>query len=317
MSPPAAPLSGFLNLDKPIGLTSRDVVNRVVRAFRKPRPKVGHAGTLDPLASGVLVVAIGSATRLIEQVQRQPKSYLATIRLGATSDTLDADGTITPVPNPPVPTESQIRDALAAQVGIIDQLPPVYSALRVKGKRAYDLAREGKSVELVPRPVRIDQLNLIRFEWPFLEIAVECGSGTYIRSIARDVGDDLGCGGLITTLRRTRIGPFRVDDATPPDPAFLSFDSIIGRLRSPLDAVSDRPHIYVNAGQAAAIERGQAIEVSSTDLASEIDAGEVAICSPDGSLLALGEFNRSARIVQPRRVFGVCSTHASRSPEST
>ncbi|WP_235905196.1 tRNA pseudouridine(55) synthase TruB [Tautonia marina] len=317
MPPSAVPLSGFLNVDKPIGLTSRDVVNRVVRAFRKPKPKVGHAGTLDPLASGVLVVAIGSATRLIEQVQRQPKTYLATILLGATSDTLDADGTITPVLDPPIPSEAQVRDALASQVGTIDQLPPAYSALRVDGKRAYDLAREGKSVELAPRPVRIDQISLLRYEWPHLEISVDCGAGTYIRSIARDVGDALGCGGLIATLRRTRIGPFLEDDAISADPEFLTFEAIVGRLRSPLDAVTDRPHLLLNAEQAAAIGRGQAIEATAFDLTAPSVGEEVALLAPDGSLLALAKADPTSGLIQPRRVFASSSTPSSRSSNST
>jgi tRNA pseudouridine55 synthase len=312
---PDAPLSGFLNLDKPIGLTSRDVVNRVLRAFRKPKPKVGHAGTLDPLASGVLVVAIGPATRLIEQVQRQPKTYLATILLGATSDTLDADGTITPTLDPPIPTASQVRDALASQVGIIDQLPPSYSALRVEGKRAYDLAREGKAVELAPRPVRIDQIELIRFDWPHVEISVDCGAGTYIRSIARDVGEALGCGGLIATLRRTRIGPFHVADAIPPDPELLTFDSIADRLLPPLAAVADRPQLLLTPEQSAAICRGQAIAAPAADLASPIDTGPIALRSPDGSLLALAEFDPSSHTLHPRRVFAPPAPP--RSPEST
>ena len=312
-----APLSGFLNLDKPIGLTSRDVVNRVVRAFRKPKPKVGHAGTLDPLASGVLVVAIGSATRLIEQVQRQPKTYLATLLLGATSDTLDADGTLTPVLDPPIPTESQVREALAAQVGTIEQRPPAYSALWIEGKRAYELAREGKTVELAPRTVRIDRIDLIRWEWPYLEISVECGSGTYIRSIARDVGDALGCGGLIASLRRTRIGPFLEEDAIPPEPKFLTLESIAGRLRPPLDAVADCPKICLNENQATAIGRGQAIEVTATGLSLPIDAGEVALLAPNGSLLALGELDPTSRMIQPRRVFPESKIHPPRSSESS
>ncbi|MEW4567408.1 tRNA pseudouridine(55) synthase TruB [Tautonia sp. JC769] len=297
------PLSGFLNLDKPTGLTSRDVVNRVLRAFGKPKPKVGHAGTLDPLASGVLVVAVGPATRLIEQVQRQPKTYLATILLGATSDTLDADGTITPTLDPPIPSESQVCDALASQVGTIDQLPPAYSALRVEGKRAYDLAREGKAVELASRPVRIDRIELIRLDWPHLEISVDCGAGTYIRSIARDLGDALGCGGLIATLRRTRIGPFSVDDAIPPDPDLITLDSIADRLLPPLAALADRPQLLLTPEQSAAICRGQAIPAPADGLPSLSDTGPIALRSPDGSLLALAELDPSSHTLHPRRVF--------------
>src|SRR5206468_3675545 len=146
------------NLNKPIGVTSRDVVDRVARPLRKV--KVGHAGTLDPLASGVLVVCVGAASRLIEYVQRMPKTYRARVRLGATSDTLDSDGTVAEEVDPPVPTESQLRDALATQVGTIDQVPPEFSAIKVAGERAYDLARSGREVVLKARPVTITRVEL-------------------------------------------------------------------------------------------------------------------------------------------------------------
>src|SRR4051812_13248460 len=158
------PPCGVLNLNKPTGLTSRDVVNRVSRPLR--RTKVGHAGTLDPLATGVLVICVGAATRLIEYVQRMPKTYRTTIRLGATSDTLDSDGRIVPFESPLVPGEAEIRVALAGQVGTIAQIPPQYSALKVEGKRAYDLARAGQAVELAPRLVSIRGIDVLGYEWP-------------------------------------------------------------------------------------------------------------------------------------------------------
>ena len=153
MTEATRPICGLLNLHKPIGWTSRDAVDRVVRPLR--RAKVGHAGTLDPLASGVLVVCIGAATRLIEYVQAMPKSYRTVVRLGATSDTLDADGQIIEAADPPIPGEAEVRAALASQVGTIRQVPPQYSALKVAGRRAYDIARAGDSVELAARPVRV------------------------------------------------------------------------------------------------------------------------------------------------------------------
>jgi tRNA pseudouridine55 synthase len=295
------PLCGLLNLDKPIGLTSRDVVNVVLRPLKKTRAKVGHAGTLDPLASGVLVVAVGPATRLIEQVQRQQKTYTATVLLGATSDTLDADGTVTPTADPPIPSEADVRRALDAQVGEIDQLPPAYSALRVGGKRAYDLARSGEAVDLAARRVRIDRVELIRYEWPNLEILVDCGSGTYIRSIARDVGEQLGCGGLIAVLRRTRIGPFRVEDAIPPDPDRLTLATIPNLLRPATDAVADLPRLPLDHEQAALIRLGQPLGVHS-GVAPPDGPGEVALIGPDGTLVALAEADTDAGLYRPRRV---------------
>ncbi len=289
-------LSGVLNLDKPGGVTSRDVVDLISRPLRKV--KVGHAGTLDPLASGVLVVCVGAATRLIEYVQRMPKAYRTVVRLGARSDTLDADGRVEEVENPPIPTEAAVRAALAGQVGVIEQVPPQFSALKVAGRRAYDMARAGQAVELAARPVAIDRIELIAYDWPRLEFAVDCGSGTYIRSIARDVGEALGCGGLVEVLVRTRIGPFALADAL--DPTGQPLDAILGRLRPPLDALSDLPRLVLSAGQVAAVLMGKGL------LAAEIEGaaglgGEVAMVGPDGALVAVAEA-MAGGMIQPRRV---------------
>src|SRR5262249_22794729 len=218
---------GLLVVNKPRGLTSRAVVDRV--AGLVPHAKVGHAGTLDPLASGVLIVCLGPATRLVERVQRLPKSYRTVVLLGARSDTLDADGSVEAVAAPRVPSRVDIEGAVAPLVGEILQRPPTYSALKVQGRRAYDLARAGRPVEMPPRRVRIDGIAVIHYAWPRLELAIECGGGTYIRSIARDLGETLGCGGLVEALTRTRIGPFTIDQAV--DPEGLSAESLPGHLR--------------------------------------------------------------------------------------
>lgn len=203
-------MNGWLVIDKAGGMTSRDAVNRVQRWF--PRgTKIGHTGTLDPLATGVLVLCVGSTTKLAHVVQGMAKSYAATVRLGATSDTDDADGTVTPTPAAVPPTEAGVRAALAGFVGEITQLPPAYSALKVNGRRAYDLARAGTDVTLAARPVRVDDIRLTAYEWPFAAVEIDCGKGTYVRSIARDLGAKLGVGGLVATLRRTRVGPFTAE----------------------------------------------------------------------------------------------------------
>lgn len=292
-------MQGFLNLDKPIGITSRDAVDLVVRVVGR-RTKVGHAGTLDPLASGVLVVAVGSATRLIERVQAQAKAYRATIRLGARSDTLDADGTVVEEVGPRVPGEAEVREALATQVGTIRQVPPQFSALKVGGRRAYDLARAGRAVELEARPVRVDRVELVAYEWPRLEVEVDCGAGTYIRSIARDVGEALGCGGLIEVLTRTRIGAFRLAEAV--DPRGLSAEAVPGLLRPMTEAVPELPRVRLDAGQAALVARGQALDPRR--LAPEPPAGELALVGPGGDLIALAEHDGRGGRVVPRRVFG-------------
>src|SRR5262249_28026529 len=212
---------------KPRGLTSRAVVDRIARLVG--RVKVGHAGTLDPLASGVLVVCVGPATRLVEDIQGLPKSYRTVVRLGARSDTLDADGRIEPLEDPRVPSAEEGAAAVGPLVGEVDQVPPDYSALKIGGRRAYDLVRAGKPVDLAPRRVRIDRIEVLRYEWPFLELKIDCGSGTYIRSIARDVGEALGCGGLVEVLVRPRIGPFALDGAV--DLGELSAGSLPQRPR--------------------------------------------------------------------------------------
>jgi tRNA pseudouridine55 synthase len=290
-------VSGVLNLNKPGGMTSRDVVDLVSRPLRKV--KVGHAGTLDPLASGVLVVCVGSATRLIESVQRMPKTYRTVIRLGARSDTLDADGRIEVEPEPRVPTEDEIGIALAAQVGMIEQVPPQFSALKVEGKRAYDLARGGQSVELAARPVRIDRVERISYDWPRLELEVDCGSGTYIRSIARDVGEALGCGGLVEVLVRTRIGPFLLADAI--DPTGLGIDAILARLQPTEVALGDLPRLRISSQQVEAIAMGKALPVREVAGAEGLE-GEAGLIALDGTLVAIALVGGPFQAIQPRRV---------------
>ena len=181
----------------------------------------------------MLVVCVGAGTRLADYVQAMGKSYTSRFRLGATSTTDDADGEVTETPNAMPPTREQIDAALAAFVGVIEQVPPAFSALKVDGQRAHDLARQGKDVPLAARPVRIDAIRVIGYEWPFLDVEVDCGKGTYIRSIARDLGAKLGCGGLVQTLRRTRVGPFTAEqgiglDATPSGMKLLPMAAAVG-----------------------------------------------------------------------------------------
>jgi tRNA pseudouridine55 synthase len=283
---------GVLNLNKPTGMTSRAVVDRVARAWR--RVKVGHAGTLDPLATGVLVIGVGAATRLIEHVQRMPKTYRAIVRLDAQSDTLDADGQIREIPDALISDESAIRAALAVQVGTILQRPPAFSALKIAGRRAYDLARAGRAVEPEPRPVRVDRIDLLSYAWPRVELEIECGGGTYIRAIARDLGDALGSGGLVEVLTRTRIGPFHIADALGPET--LTPESIPGHLRPAVEAVAGLPRIMLTAEQVARVGLGQALPLA------DLPAGEIALIGPDGRLVAVAESDARSGLVHPRRV---------------
>jgi tRNA pseudouridine55 synthase len=289
---------GILNVNKPPGMTSRAVVDRV--AGLVGRAKAGHAGTLDPLATGVLVVCVGPATRLVDWIHRLPKSYRTVILLGARSDTLDADGQIEHQADPKVPSAEDVKAAVVPMVGAVDQMPPEYSALKVRGRRAYDLARAGQSVELAPRRVRIDRITVVHYHWPRLELEVDCGAGTYIRSIARDIGEALGCGGLVETLIRTRIGSFTIEHAVELDD--LSTKSIIRHLRPSLDALAGLPRRVLNPDQIAAVATGRRLSCQEFPDPG-IPPGEVALLGPDDRLIALAESNPAEGWLQPRKVF--------------
>jgi tRNA pseudouridine55 synthase len=205
-------LSGVINLDKPPGLTSARLVDRVKRLL--PRgTKIGHAGTLDPFATGVLLLLVGKATKSCETLMGERKGYEATVKLGARTATDDPEAPEEPVDVATIPTEQQVRDVLAKQVGAIQQRPPAFSAMKVDGQRAYKLARQGGQVKIKPRTVMVYSIELLGYAWPTARIRVECGRGTYIRAIARDLGEGLGSGGYLTELRRTFVGRFRADEA--------------------------------------------------------------------------------------------------------
>lgn len=292
---------GLLNLDKPPGKTSRDVVNQVARLLPR-KVKAGHAGTLDPLAVGVLVVCVGAATRLIENVQRMGKTYRTTIRLGARSDTLDRDGVVIETVDPPIPTREEIDEALEAQRGDILQQPPEHSALKIGGRRAYDLARAGLPVELAPRPVRVDRIELLSYAWPLLELEIDCGSGTYIRSIARDVGEALGCGALMETLDRTRIGRFTRESAVDPDQ--LTRENLASHLRPALEAVAGLPRITLDESLLVDVRQGKALTAARLP-DGLVPPGEIALVTESGRLAVLAEGDPAKGVVQPRKVLMV------------
>jgi len=207
-------MNGVINLDKPAGMTSAAAVGRV--KYVLPRgTRIGHAGTLDPFATGVLLLLIGKATKASQSLMDQPKTYEATIRLGATTASDDPESEEIITPDAPEPTLEQIRAAANSFVGIISQVPPRFSAMKIGGRRAYDLARRNQPVELRPRNVRIDAIEVVAWQAPHLELRVDCGRGTYIRALARDLGEELGTGGYLTQLRRTRLGRFTADHSIP------------------------------------------------------------------------------------------------------
>ncbi len=265
-------IHGLLVLDKPSGITSRDAVDRAARWFPR-KTRIGHAGTLDPLATGVLVLGIGQATRLIEYVQAMSKVYETRIVLGATSDTDDADGTIRVNEAASPVEEDKLREAIARFVGEIEQTPPAYSAAHVAGRRAHQLARKGLEVVLAPRRVRIDRIDVRDYAWPILDLEVHCGKGTYIRSIARDLGALFGVGGYVAKLRRTRIGTFRVEDA-------VTLETGPGVLLPMNTALSALPSISIGEEEAKRLRFGKTIQAEGE--------GEVAVLDELGELVAIG-----------------------------
>ncbi len=250
-----ARLCGLLNLDKPPGMTSRRVVDRAERLVRPA--KAGHAGTLDPLATGVLVVAVGAATRLIDYVQRMAKEYRATFLLARESPTEDVEGEVRLLADPPVPDRQQIIQAAARFVGTIQQVPPSFSALKVAGRRAYELAREGKPAALKPRQVSVHRIDVLAYDYPRLELEIECSRGTYVRSLGRDLAAALGTAAVMSALRRTAVGTFRASDALGLDE--LNKDNIEQHMLPPICAVAALPRLRLSASQTAAVRNGQTI----------------------------------------------------------
>ena len=254
---------GFFNIHKPLGYTSRDVVNRIGHHLAKVtgerKIKCGHAGTLDPLAEGVLVLAVGPATRLIQYVQRAPKTYIATFQLGVTSDSDDTETELKAIKNTPIPTLREIEQTLPLFLGKIEQIPPTYSAVKLGGKRAYDLARQGKQVTTKAREVEIHTLKILAYDYPQLKLQVVCGSGTYIRSLGRDLAQHLETGGVMTALTRSAIGDFFLEQAHTVDQVLATKD-----LKSLIDpaqaALKQLPQIVLNQQQKQQLVSGRPID---------------------------------------------------------
>jgi tRNA pseudouridine55 synthase len=279
----ASQLCGILNLNKPSGITSREAVNQVQRLVRPA--KIGHTGTLDPLASGVLVLCLGTATRLVEYVQRMPKTYYATFLLGRHSDTEDIEGHVTVLPDPPIPTLQQAEAVLANFQGTILQRPPVYSALKIRGRRACDLARQGKPVELAARSITIEELKIRNYNYPQLTLDIKCGSGTYVRSLGRDIGSALGTAAVMSSLERTAVGCFDITQAEILEQ--LKHSDIVNKLLPATSAVNLLEKITLTETQQERIARGMSIEqppgISDTEVAALNTNGQlVAILSKRG-----------------------------------
>jgi tRNA pseudouridine55 synthase len=260
---------GLLLVDKPAGITSHDAIDAVRRALGTR--KVGHAGTLDPMATGLLLVGIGRATRLLRFLGDLEKEYEGTGRLGEETDTLDADGTVVRSAAVDV-SEADLRGAALALVGQIEQRPPAFSAVKVGGRKLYESARRGEPVETQPRSVRVDVFDVLRFDGRDFDFRVVCSSGTYVRSLVAEVGSRLGCGAHLVRLVRTAIGPFRVEAAWPPDRPGVPL---------PIEtAVAHLPRIDVGPEEAAAASHGRPLGPAGVE-------GPHGVFGPDGSLIGV------------------------------
>ncbi len=289
-------ISGWVIIDKPAGPTSTAVTNAVRRLF--DARKAGHAGTLDPAATGVLAVALGEATKTVPYVTDALKAYRFTMRMGVATDTDDAEGRVLET-NPARPDDEAIRAALPAFRGRIMQAPPKYSAVRIDGERAYVLAREGEDVRPEPRPLWVERLEMIaRPDADHVELEMVCGKGGYVRAIARDLGEALGCLGHVTVLRRTWSGPFDAADAVEFEALRLADEP--EAFLHPLElGLADLPQARCSDELAARLRHGNPAPV----LACEADYGDAAWASLRGEAVAVGTYR--AGELHPTRVFAV------------
>jgi tRNA pseudouridine55 synthase len=289
-------MSGVLVVDKPVGMTSHEVVQIIRRGTNIRR--AGHTGTLDPRASGVLVILIGPAVRLSEYVSASDKRYQAVIRLGANTDTYDSDGRVTKT-NPIEVTEEQFETELKKFIGEIEQTPPPYSAIKMQGRPAYEMAREGEEVEMQPRIINVYSLDVLEWAPPEVTVDVHCSSGTYVRSLAYELGEKLGCGAMLTGLRRTKSGRFTLKDAVPLRKLIESFDSNswYKYVIPAAEALAEWSALTLNNEQVEAIRHGH--RISGEGKAGEMVRG----ITEQGELVALLEFDETTKEFQPRKVF--------------
>ncbi|EXL10254.1 tRNA pseudouridine(55) synthase TruB [Aquamicrobium defluvii] len=305
------PVSGWVVLDKPVGLGSTEAVSKIKWLFQAE--KAGHAGTLDPLASGMLPIALGEATKTVPYVQDGAKVYRFTVAWGEERSTDDLEGPVTKT-SEKRPSEDEVGALLPKYTGVIQQVPPQFSAIKIAGERAYDIAREGETVDIPPREVEIARLEIVLHEADRTLFEVECGKGTYVRSLARDMGRDLGCFGHIADLRRTEVYPFTPDDfvtleeleaAVPPPPAegeermpgarFAALDDL---LVETLAALESLPQVPVGDDAANRIRLGNPVVIRGRD--APVEADEACITAR-GRLVAIGAIEQG--MFKPKRVF--------------
>jgi tRNA pseudouridine55 synthase len=285
---------GLLLAAKPAGMTSHDVIDRVEPWFPRGQ-RIGHTGTLDPLATGVLVLCLGQATRLAEYIQRMEKTYESVFLLGQRSDTDDADGTITVLSGASDPGRHAVEEALSRFVGRIVQVPPAYSAARIAGRRAHRAARSGERVTLAARQVTVNAIEILGYAYPHLRVRIRCSRGTYVRAIARDLGGVLGCGGMVETLVRECIGPFTLAEC-------LALDANPERARRAVrpmtEALGELPRLELDVISASRFGQGQPVPIAANKAMVEA----AVFCG--AHLIGVGRFDSSAGLLHPHKVIG-------------
>lgn len=288
---------GVLLLDKPKGDTSNGALQRVKRIFNAQ--KAGHTGSLDPLATGLLPICFGSATKLSAFLLDADKSYWVQVRLGATTTTGDTEGEVLETAPTDQVTEADISRALEGFRGEIQQIPPMYSALKHKGERLYKLAREGREVERDPRTIRIHELSLCSCDLPSLELEVRCSKGTYVRTLAEDIGGVLGCGAHVTDLRRTGVGPYDADQSvtieqieTAAQEGYQALDALLVPAET---ALADRPAVTLNPDSTFYVKQGQPVLVPNAPT-----EGQVRLFDPNGLFIGVGEILDDGRVAPKR-----------------
>ena len=299
--------NGIINVYKEKGYTSHDVVAKL-RGICKMK-KIGHTGTLDPDAVGVLPVCLGSGTKLCDMLTDWDKEYIAVLRLGVVTDTQDMTGQVLSwcgADRTELLTEEQVRDAVMSFVGAYDQIPPMYSALKVDGKKLYELARAGKEIERKPRTVQIGEIEIKRIDLPLVTMRVVCSKGTYIRTLCHDIGDKLGCGGAMETLTRSRVGIFRIEDAlTLEQLEKLRDDDRIPSVIIPPDAVFDRDRaVVVNDRGLRPVQNGNTLNGSQlTERIRFADKEQVRVYDAAGRFYGIYAYHGPERILKPVKMF--------------
>ncbi|MEW4487447.1 tRNA pseudouridine(55) synthase TruB [Thalassoglobus sp. JC818] len=294
---------GVLNLNKPSDWTSRDVVNRVSRLAGR-RVKCGHAGTLDPLATGVLVVCLGPATRLMPLIHQHHKTYRGRFLLGVRSNTDDIEGELEYLDGKPVPNRKEIEAILPEFTGTIEQIPPVYSAIKVNGERAYKAARRGEDVEIPARTVTIEKLELTDLDEKSFELTLECGTGTYVRSLGRDIAQRLGTEAAMSSLERTSVGPFHVDQAI--DVEHLNREVFESAVIPPLTALPHLPRLVVDQQTLQRLVFGQKIRVTDLEIEESLlqgisESDPIAVVDEEQQLAGIAEIREE--LLRPKMMF--------------